>query len=45
LDVLGEGDLLGDGENLGELVVRNVVEFCAVVFGDDELGVWLADEL
>jgi hypothetical protein len=30
-------DLLCDGQDLGELVVGDVVEFCAVVFGDDEL--------
>jgi hypothetical protein len=31
-------DLLCDGQDLGELVVGDIVEFCAVVFGDDELG-------
>lgn len=30
-------DLLCDGQDLCELVVGDVVEFCAVVFGDDEL--------
>jgi len=38
LDVLRDGYFLGYGEDLGELVVGDVVEFCAVVFGDDELG-------
>jgi hypothetical protein len=33
-------DLLCDGQDLGKLVVGNIVEFCAVVFGDDELG-WI----
>lgn len=33
-------DLLCDGQDLSELVVGNIVEFCAVVFGDDELG-WI----
>jgi hypothetical protein len=31
-------DLLCDREDLGELVVGDIVEFCAVVFGNDELG-------
>jgi hypothetical protein len=30
-------DLLCDREDLGELVVGDIVEFCAVVFRDDEL--------
>lgn len=30
-------DLLCDGQDLCELVVGDVVEFCAVVLGDDEL--------
>jgi hypothetical protein len=34
---LGESNLLGDGEQFGELVVRDVVQLCAVEFGDDEL--------
>lgn len=34
---LCDGNLLGHGEELGELVVGDVVELCAVVFGDDEL--------
>lgn len=34
----GLGDLLGDGQNLGQLVVGDVVQLGAVVFGDDELG-------
>lgn len=36
-EVLRDGDFLGDGQQLRELVVGNVVQFCAVVFGDDEL--------
>lgn len=35
------GDLLCHRENFGELVVGDIVEFCAVVFGDDELW-WCA---
>jgi len=38
LDVLRDSNSLRDGEDFGELVVGNVVELCAVVFGDDELG-------
>lgn len=34
----GLGDLLGDGQDLGQLVVGDVVQLGAVVFGDDELG-------
>jgi hypothetical protein len=30
-------NLLCDGQDLGELVVGDIVEFCAVVFGNDEL--------
>lgn len=37
LDVLRERNLLGHGEHFRELVVRDVVQFRAVVFGDDEL--------
>jgi hypothetical protein len=36
--VYGLGDLLCDGQNLCELVVGDVVEFCAVVLGDDQLA-------
>lgn len=38
------GDLLCHRENFGELVVGDVVEFCAVVFGDDELWWCVLDE-
>lgn len=38
LKALRDSDLLGYGQQLGELVVGDVVELCAVVFGDDELG-------
>lgn len=31
-------DFLCDGQDLSELIVGDVVEFCAVVFGNDELG-------
>lgn len=31
-------NLLCDGQNLCELVVGDIVEFCAVVLGNDELG-------
>jgi len=34
---LRDCDSLGDRENLGELVVGDIVELCAVVLGDDEL--------
>jgi hypothetical protein len=34
---LRNGNLLGYGEHFRELVVGDVVELCAVVFGDDEL--------
>lgn len=37
LDALRDGDFLGHGQHLGELVVRDVVQLGAVVFGDDEL--------
>lgn len=37
----GLGDLLGDGQDLGELVVGDVVELGAVEFGDDELLRWV----
>ena len=30
-------NLLCDGQDLCELVVGDIVEFCAVVFGNDEL--------
>jgi hypothetical protein len=33
----GRGDLLGDGQQLGEAVVGDVCELLAVVLGDDEL--------
>jgi hypothetical protein len=33
----GSGNLLGDGQQLGEAVVRDVCELLAVVLGDDEL--------
>lgn len=38
LDALSNGDLLCDLENLGQLVVGDVVQFGAVVLGNDELG-------
>jgi DNA-binding ferritin-like protein (Dps family) len=31
------GNLLCNGQDLCELVVGDIVEFCAVVLGDDEL--------
>lgn len=37
LHALGDGNALCYGEHFGELVVGYVVEFCAVVLGDDEL--------
>jgi hypothetical protein len=37
LSVYRLSDLLCDGQDLGELVVGDIVEFCAMVFGDDEL--------
>lgn len=37
LDVLRNGNALCNRQHLGELVVWDVVEFCAVVFRDDEL--------
>lgn len=37
-ETLRHGNLLGYGQQLGELVVGDVVELCAVVFGYDELG-------
>ena len=33
----GRGNLLGDGQQLGEAVVGDVCELLAVVLGDDEL--------
>ena len=33
----GRGNLLGDGQQLGETVVGDVCELLAVVLGDDEL--------
>lgn len=36
-DTLCDGDLLRDFEDLGELIVGDVVQFGAVVLGDDEL--------
>jgi hypothetical protein len=39
LQSLRNGDLLRDGEHLGQLVVGDVVQLCAVVFGDHELCV------
>ena len=33
----GRGNLLGDGQQLGEGVVGDVCELLAVVLGDDEL--------
>jgi hypothetical protein len=38
LDALRDGNLLCDLEDLGQLVVRDVVQLGAVVLGDDELG-------
>jgi hypothetical protein len=38
LNVLRDGNFLGYSKDLGELVIWDVVEFCAVVFRDDELG-------
>jgi hypothetical protein len=37
LGIYGLSDLLCDGQDLCELIVGDVVEFCAVVLGDDEL--------
>lgn len=37
LDALCYGNLLRDGKYFGKLVVWDIVEFGAVVFGDDEL--------
>jgi hypothetical protein len=45
LDVLRNGDFLCYSEDLRELVVGNVVEFCAVVLRDDELVGCLACDL
>lgn len=39
LGIYGLGDLLCDRQDLRELVVGDVVEFCAVVLGNDKLGV------
>lgn len=36
-DALRNGDLLGHGQHFGQLVVGNVMELRAVVFGDDQL--------
>lgn len=36
-DTLCDGDLLRDFEDLRELIVGDVVQFGAVVLGDDEL--------
>lgn len=36
-DTLCDGDLLRDFEDFGELIVGDVVQFGAVVLGDDEL--------
>ena len=33
----GRGNLLGDGQQLGEAIVGDVCELLAVVLGDDEL--------
>ena len=38
LSVYGLSDFLCDGQDLCELVVGDIVEFCAVVLGNDELG-------
>ena len=37
VEVLRNCDFLGDVQHFEELVVGDVVELCAVVFGDDEL--------
>lgn len=37
LEALRDGDFLGHREHLVQLVVGHVVQFCAVVFGYDEL--------
>ena len=38
LSVYGLSDFLCDRQDLCELVVGDIVEFCAVVLGNDELG-------
>ena len=38
LHALRDGNFLGNGQDFSELVIGDVVEFSAVVFGDDELG-------
>jgi hypothetical protein len=37
LSIYRLSDLLCDRQDLGELIVGDIVEFCAVVFGNDEL--------
>jgi hypothetical protein len=38
LDVLRDSNAFRNGQDFGELVVGYVVELCAVVFWDDQLG-------
>lgn len=42
LGAAGLCDFLGHGQDLTQLIVRDVGQLGAVVFGDDELFIWIS---